>query len=94
MTKPFVLSDYVNQAFTVSEVVYIIGTARTTPFMSEHTLLLADQDFQIKINDDALWIPIHKNVYFESFRKIVKITVKRVTTNGNLEIWSEGNIIT
>lgn len=94
MTKPFVLSDYKNQAFTATEVEYIIGTARTVPFMSEHTLFLADQDFQIKINDDALWIPIKGNDYFESFRKIVKLTIKRVTTNGNLEIWSEGNIVT
>lgn len=85
-------SDYKKQAFTATEVAYEIGIVSGTRFVSLTTLLLASQDCQIKINNDTHWEFLHANIYYDFEREIVKITVKRDTVDGNLEIWAEGSL--
>jgi len=85
-------SDFKSITFvTADSTPYKIGTDSGKEFLSVSTLFLADQDCWVKYNHDTTYNKIYANDYFTSERKIFMITVKRVDTNGTLDVWAEGN---
>jgi len=84
-------SDYKEISFTDTETRYEIGEVNGTKFVSVNTLFLATEDCLINFNGDGFWQKLYKNDYYHFERKLYVIRVKRITTNGNLELWAEGN---
>jgi hypothetical protein len=70
---------------------YVVGSLQGVNFISVSTLFLATEECEVQFNDSGHWIRIHAGPpYFEFYKQIYKITVRRVTTNGTLEVWAEG----
>jgi len=91
MTFPY--SDYKKIDFTAEEQHSAIGTRVRKPFISEEMVLLATEDVWVAFKDDERGTPtfIHKDVWFEWYRRTGDIWITSAGTNGGLEIWSEGH---
>lgn len=89
-------SEYKKLPFTKKSISYEIGERKGILFVSLSTLLLTNEECEVRFNGDNKdedWETIHKDVYYVRERKIIKITVRRLESkDGFLEIWSEGNI--
>jgi len=85
--------DYKRIAVTDTEQSYTIGTQSGTPFGSERIRFLADEDCYVRFNEPtALQILIKGKDIWEFEKRVTKIYVVRVSANGNLEVWAEGDI--
>ncbi len=89
----FQYSDYKKVLFTSEEQHYAIGTRIKKPFISEEMVLLATEDVWVAFKDDERDTPtlIHKDVYFEWYRRTGDIWITSAGTDGEVEIWSEGH---
>ncbi len=89
-------SEYKKLSFTDKPVSYIIGSKKGTPFISLSTLFFSSEECEIRFNNDNKetdWEVFHKEVYYERYRKIFKVTVRRHgNMDGILEIWAEGKL--
>lgn len=99
----YLYDDYTKVTVTIAEADYKIGADTYTlntgafkgskNFIAEEVLLLATQDCYVRFNKtNAIQHYVHANVYYRHKRKVGKIYHQRVTSDGYLEIWSEGNI--
>lgn len=91
MTTLITKNDYHKDTVTDEEKSYTIGTDSGTSFIGEETTILTTVECLAKFNDDSLWQVIHRDDYFVFGRRLVKISFKRTgLTDGEIEIWSEG----
>ena len=85
--------DNTSISFTSSQVEYRIGTDLGTEFKSESLLFRCDQDCYVRFGGDAsLQVKIVADTWFEFDKKATRIFVTRITTDGTLDVWAEGNI--
>lgn len=84
--------DYYYGVIKDEETLYIIGTSNDVKFIAEETLILSTVDCWIKINDDDFWQKIHADDYFESHRRVLKLSFKKDSEDGTIEIWAEGDV--
>jgi len=83
--------DYKAISFTVTEISYNIGTEAGQKFTADSILFLATEDCYVRINlPTALQILIPKNIAMGFGPSVYRIYVVRKTTNGTLDVWSEG----
>lgn len=89
----FPYSDYKEVNFISREQHYQIGTRIGKPFVSEEMVLLATEDVWVAFRDDERTTPtfIHKDVYFEWYRRTGDIWITSAGIDGKVEIWSEGH---
>ena len=87
-------SDYKEMSYTDTEASYEIGTVYGSLFRAESILFLATTVCFVRLNSSAgvqHLIPAGDYIGFD--RKCVMIYVERVTVNGTLSIWAEGDIL-
>jgi len=91
----YLYNDYKRLAVTDTEQSYVIGTELGTTFRAEKICFQADEDCYVRFNGaSAVQVLIPKEDIWEFEKKTVRIYVVRVSANGNLDIWAEGDIPT
>lgn len=86
----FTNGDYYIGQIKDEETCYVIGTNNNVLFIAEETLILPTVDCWIKINDDEVWQKIHGEDYFEYHRRVLKVSFRKASKDGYIEIWAEG----